>query len=182
MPWTTPITVSVGDTWTAAKWNTGVRDNLNWVNGAHACRLLHSVNQNVPDDGAYHALAFDTESFDTDVFHDPSSNNSRITIPTGLDGYYIITGTIVYAANATGYRDARIMLNSIATGTAIGTGRNQNVGGATAARVQTITTYRLAATDYIELCALQNSGGGLNALGTGGDIDQTQLSLIYIGL
>jgi hypothetical protein len=33
-----------------------------------------------------HTLAFNSERFDTDAFHDNSTNNSRLTIPTGMGG------------------------------------------------------------------------------------------------
>jgi hypothetical protein len=39
-------------------------------------------------------LAFANENFDTDAFHDNSTNNSRITIPTGKGGKYLITAWV----------------------------------------------------------------------------------------
>lgn len=180
--WTTPRTWVVGEVVTAAELNQHIRDNLNFLRGAHGCRVWHSANQSIADDSNPHALSFDSESFDTDGFHSGAAPKSLI-VPSGMDGYYIIMGTVVYAANATGFRDARIILNpasDTAVATYLGTGRNQNVGGATNSRVHVSTTYRLAAADVIQLQALQNSGGALNAIG--GDIDQTQVSLIYLGL
>lgn len=52
--------------------------------------------------GSYAALAFGAESFDTDGFHDNSTNNERLTIPTGLGGKYLIAGA-VYSSGANGY-------------------------------------------------------------------------------
>jgi hypothetical protein len=40
------------------------------------------------------ALTFDDESFDTDAFHDNSTNTSRITIPAGKGGKYLFGGLI----------------------------------------------------------------------------------------
>jgi hypothetical protein len=40
------------------------------------------------------AITFDSEDFDTDAFHDNSTNTSRITIPSGLGGKYLFTFTI----------------------------------------------------------------------------------------
>ena len=42
------------------------------------------------------ALEADTEAFDTDAFHDPGSL-TRITIPSGLAGYYLVTARILVA-------------------------------------------------------------------------------------
>lgn len=182
MAWTNPRTWVALEIPTAAQLNTHIRDNENFLNSAHCCRVYHASNQNVADDAGYHALTFDSESFDTDAYHDAGSTPTKLIVPTGLDGYYLITGMVVFAANGTGHRDARIMLNGIASGTAVCTGRQQNAGAGTSARVLVTTTYRLSVSDYIELVALQDSGGGLNALGNVGDIDQTQLSLIRIGL
>ncbi len=39
-------------------------------------------------------LPFNNEEFDTDAFHDNSTNNSRLTIPTGKGGKYLITGMV----------------------------------------------------------------------------------------
>jgi hypothetical protein len=39
-------------------------------------------------------LAFANENFDTDAFHDNATNNSRITIPTGKGGKYLITAWV----------------------------------------------------------------------------------------
>jgi hypothetical protein len=40
------------------------------------------------------AITFNTEDFDTDAFHDTSTNTSRITIPAGLGGKYLFTFNI----------------------------------------------------------------------------------------
>src|SRR5947207_9985140 len=38
-------------------------------------------------------VTMNTELFDTDTYHDTSSNTGRFTIPTGKDGYFIYTVT-----------------------------------------------------------------------------------------
>lgn len=43
------------------------------------------------------AIAWDAaDDYDTDNFHDPSSNNSRITIPSGKSGVYIFEMAVVF--------------------------------------------------------------------------------------
>ena len=39
-------------------------------------------------------VAFNSEDLDTDGFHDTATNNSRLTIPTGLGGKYLVSGSI----------------------------------------------------------------------------------------
>lgn len=50
---------------------------------------------------AYTPLAFGSaDTFDTDNFHDPSSNNTRITIPAGLGGKYLLTARVSFNSGA----------------------------------------------------------------------------------
>lgn len=52
-----------------------------------SCRVYHSANQTIAGSTAT-ALAFDSESYDTDTMHNTAVNNSRITFTTG--GRYAI--------------------------------------------------------------------------------------------
>jgi hypothetical protein len=126
--------------------------------GPPTCRCYNSTNFSVPNNSQT-AVTFDTNRYDPYGMHSTSSNTSRITIPTGWAGTYVISGTAAYAAvNTTGERDLNIGLNggnSIASVTTF--------PSATIATGITITTiYRLAVGDYVELRAYQNSGGALN--------------------
>jgi hypothetical protein len=53
-------------------------------------------------------LAFPNENYDTDGFHSTSSNTSRMTIPAGKAGYYIIACNGVFLGTIPGY--ARVLL------------------------------------------------------------------------
>jgi hypothetical protein len=104
------------------------------------------------------AIAFDSESFDTDAFHSTSVNNSRFTIPSGKDGYYRITfSTYWLTLNASGRRRYAIYKNGVETvafeGAASSTSYMNQTG---------TTTMNLVATDYIESFCLQNSGGTMD--------------------
>jgi hypothetical protein len=51
---------------------------------------------------SYQPLPFDgAEEYDTDGFHSPSTNPSRITIPAGLSGLYLISGVWVNQTGGT---------------------------------------------------------------------------------
>lgn len=102
-----------------------------------------------------------TDRFDTDAFHNPASNNSRLTIPSGEDGLYLIGGNAEVQSNDTGQRGIRILLNGatrIGGETLVNATTNSNSTRLHAGP----TLYRLVATDYVELQVWQNSGGSLN--------------------
>jgi hypothetical protein len=138
---------------------------LKWATPSGAsfvgCILTTSVTTSCPNETGT-AVAFDTETVDTDGFHDNSTNNSRITIPSGKGGNYLFTGTIDFAANATGYRTLSFFVNA---GDEIYT--VTRVMAITAASQTTNMTasvvLNLAAAKYVELVGFQNSGGSLNA-------------------
>lgn len=118
-------------------------------------------------------VAMNTEEFDTDGFHDNTTNNTRITIPAGKAGKYLLTGSTFFDGNVTGERSCKIFKNngeiknafSVPNGTA-------NCGIAVTAVVS------LAVSDYVEFVVRQNSGGALNsqwALGQYGWFSATYL-------
>jgi len=103
-------------------------------------------------------VAMNTETFDTDGFHDNSTNNTRITIPSGKAGKYLINGSTFFAGNATGERTAYIFKNNAevkATFTVPNASANCNVF--------VTAVLDLAVADYVEFVIRQNSGGALNS-------------------
>ena len=102
-----------------------------------------------------------TDVYDTDAFHNPSSNNSRITIPAGLGGYYQVYGQVGWADNATGRRILYLRKNGstiyYSEGFASGSGLNSTL--------PVMVVVDLAANDYLELFVFQNSGTSVNILG-----------------
>jgi len=64
------------------------------------CKAYHGIQQAIIAN-TYTALAFGANSFDTDVYHDGAVNNTRFTIPTSLDGVYLLqASTLVCSATA----------------------------------------------------------------------------------
>jgi hypothetical protein len=126
-----------------------------------AVRVYHSANQ-VITNNTFAALAFNTERFDTDVIHDTSTNNSRLTCKTA--GKYQITGHALFAANATGYRQIAIRLGGATYLAAQGI---PSIGASDDHNLSVTTLYSLAVNDYVELMAFQTSGAGLNVLASG---------------
>jgi hypothetical protein len=102
-----------------------------------------------------------TDVYDTDGFHNPASNSSRITIPTGLGGYYQVYGQVGWADNATGRRILYLRKNGstiyYSEGFASGSGLNSTL--------PVMVVVDLAANDYLELFVFQNSGTSVDILG-----------------
>jgi hypothetical protein len=71
---------------TGLKWATPAASTPTYVGASvYATNVTTSFVQY-----ANNILAFANENFDTDAFHDNATNNSRITIPTGKGGKYLI--------------------------------------------------------------------------------------------
>lgn len=118
-------------------------------------RVFHSVNQSIPT-GVITYLSFDSERWDDGDFHDVDTNNSRLTAPVA--GCYLITANLQFAVHAAGMRQIDIIVNRA---TYIGRVLVLPAGGS-ASVFAVSTLYKLAAGEYVEVGALQSSGGALN--------------------
>jgi hypothetical protein len=123
--------------------------------------------------GAYTAVSLNAEIFDTDAFHSTSTNNSRMTIPSGKGGYYQVNVIIRWAASSGGTnRIVQLKKNnssnygSIMTGTAFGTG---------GLRYEVSDIIDAVPGDYIEAYVYQDTGGNLNVEG------ECAISIGYLG-
>jgi hypothetical protein len=103
-------------------------------------------------------LGWNAENFDSNGFHDNSTNNSRLTVPSGKAGKYLVTSNLVWAANATGTRVSQIRVN----GTLIALSANSVNSGSYEQSVFIGTTLNLSVGDYVEIWVIQNRGGSLN--------------------
>lgn len=109
-------------------------------------------------------ITFNSERFDTDALHDTGSNTGRLTAPRA--GKYVIVGNVRFGVNAVGGRRLEFRLNAAgsgASGTRIGMVIQQAVVVAATVTIINLTTiYQLAAGDYVEAFAHQDSGGNLD--------------------
>lgn len=127
-----------------------------YSNPDKSARVYHNAAQSIPNT-TWTTLAFNSERFDTDVIHDNTTNNSRLTCKTA--GKYLIICQVFLATNGTGARHAKIKLNG-ATDIAYCT---SNANASTGVIVQCATVYDLAVNDYVEAGVYQDSGGALDA-------------------
>lgn len=148
------------------------------VSGSTAtwARAYHNADQSLSNI-TLTAIALNSERNDTDVIHDTSTNNSRLTCKTA--GVYLIVGQLTYAANATGIRKCAIRFNGT---TYIGNQDNLNSGASLACPVSTATIYPMAVNDYVEMVGYQDSGGSLNVMtAPGGDQYSPELMMVRLG-
>ncbi len=110
-------------------------------------------------------LAFDQENYDVGGYHDTVTNNDRLTVPTDHGGIFIASGSVEFAANATGQREVAITVN----GTAVASQR-VDAAGSGVTRLSVVWQGALVATDIVRLAVAQDSGGNL-------DVDDHHLEL-----
>jgi hypothetical protein len=118
--------------------------------------------------GAFTAITFDSEDYDSDSFHSTVTNTSRLTIPSGKDGKYLVTGVAKYESGIN-QRAGQLHKN----------GSNVYdiftiVPGGTA-EIPFTYAISLVATDYLELYLYQNTGSPLNVKAN------TSFQISYLG-
>jgi hypothetical protein len=126
------------------------------------CRVTHNANQTLTT-GVDTALAFNTERFDTDAFHDPVTNNTRLTVPAGMGGTYLIWASIEWAqvADVT-WRAITLRVNGSVT---IARASDLNTNSATFPLCQSVTaTYDLVAGNYVEVTGRHERGSNLDVV------------------
>lgn len=102
-------------------------------------------------------FAAGTEDFDDPNLHDNVTNNSRITI--AVAGKYLVGGEVQFAASTAGtYRIGRIKQN----GTTVSQMTIGPAGTSATPRLSFSTIINATASQYVELTAQQDSGGGLS--------------------
>lgn len=126
-----------------------------WGKIALICRATTTTVQAISD-STFTAMLLELEDTDPDGMHSTSSNTSRITVPRA--GLVIATGSIRFAANATGSRRAAIRLN----GTTYINENQRPAGSSVDQTIETTAIWNTSANDYFEIVAWQNSGGSLN--------------------
>lgn len=119
------------------------------------------------------AVTWDGEGWDTNGYHDNVTNNSRVTIPSGKAGKYLITVIINYDNGGGTIRYLNIFKNGAGTGNIMFANNGVSDCVALASVVM-----NLSVSDYIQIYTLQNSGGNLNVKATSGG---TSLQVTYLG-
>ena len=155
----TPRTWVAANTLTAAQMNVDVRDNGDYLLTSKPNARVYNSGAISLATGSVTALTFDSERYDKGAgSHSTSSNTGRLTVPTSCGGVYLIGGNVSFASNSTGVRQIGIRINGSTTIAQVYVNTNSSAD----CNLSICTAYSLAAADYVELMAFQNSGGNLN--------------------
>ncbi len=132
------------------------------IGNAPCVEIYASVAQSLAT-GAWTTIAYDSERIDTTGMHDTVTINSRITIKTA--GRYVGFVQLGFMNSAGGaVRAGRVILNGSTT-TIVGSSQLPHVGSGFYSVIPVLIMPRLyAAGDYLQVQALQDSGGALNSL------------------
>jgi hypothetical protein len=120
-------------------------------------------------------MPFTSENIDTNSFHDNSTNNSRITIPSGKAGYYEVSYTTLFQ----GYSGSTtLFFLTFVNGSQVMNCKAAIVAGGGEQNFISTRILNLAVGDYVELKVWQNSGIDRYFYVPSG---QAQASIKYLG-
>jgi len=146
--------------------------------GFVGCRAYASNDQTVANSTDV-IIAFNSENFDTNAFHDTATNNSRMTIPTGYAGKYQVFANLAYSGNTSSNRVVQILKNgSVVAESYSGT----STSNAFTCSINLIMD--LAVADYIQVRTNQGSGSSLTVYGSASlspNQAATTFNLTYLG-
>lgn len=127
------------------------------------CAATRGSTQSIANNTANVLVSWTTETYDVGAMF-AATSTTLATIPTGKGGIYLITTSIEFAANATGYRGVQINT----AGTTRVRQTVASVGAGPATRVSLATVWNLAAGDTVTVGLFQDSGGALNITNSDG--------------
>jgi len=132
--------------------------------------VTRDSNQSIPNNTTT-KIAFNSENYDTDSYHDNSTNNTRLTVPTGKSGKYSINYIFSFSGFNGNINVGFYKNNAFYTLTDV-----FNTANTTNYWTSAAFTVNLTAGDYLEMTFYQNSGGNLDVRGT-----DTQVQMTYLG-
>lgn len=125
----------------------------------HGAKLLRTSDQLVQP-GVATAVSFDTEKFDSDGYHAPGQP-TRLTIPAGLAGVYLVGGGFELEANTDTRPMGMILQLNGATPLAI-TRSGPFTAGLDTPEGMVATLWNAAVGDFFELICLHNGAAARN--------------------
>lgn len=137
--------------------NLDMNGNLISDCGTYYCSLRRTANKSLTS-GVVTTVDWNAEASDDYGMHDNVTNNSRITIPSGGDGWYQIESLVRFSALSLGDRAWYIKIN----GSVYWQERHSSSGAAGETRMAGKYTIKLSAGDYIELDVFHSAGSSIN--------------------
>jgi len=133
------------------KWATPAATTPTFVGvAAYINATASSFTQNVQA-----TLNFPAEEYDSNGFHSTTTNTSRLTIPTGYGGKYLVTSVLLTPDDWNGYGYGYLFLNGSAMNLPSGLYNDGRFGSLNitpgVSQLVGASTFSLAAGDYIEM-------------------------------
>lgn len=150
-----------------ASWGDTVRDDLEFLVTGVGC-AINASGTSVGSGGSGSLIAFDSETWDTDGYHSNVTNNTRITIPSGLGGKYQFIVCLESAAPGGGSAaNTRAILYRVNGGTAVRLTQMMPPNlTSVPATLNASYVLSLSAGDYVEFIFYQDSTVTLSVTGT----------------
>lgn len=126
---------------------------------AHAYR---SASISVPT-STLTAITWNTDLYDTDSIHDTASVTSRFTVPTGMAGMWFVSYSLAFDPSGTGTRTTFLLTSA---GSRRYAEQTHNADGSSIQMNSGAAMIEMAAAEYVELWAFQDSGSTLSAART----------------
>lgn len=121
------------------------------------CKVYRNAVQTFTT-GVPASILWDAEDTDLNANHSLVTNTNRLTCTKA--GRYVLMAQVSWVANAAGYRALGFIKNGA---TYCGIDRRTPAPATTDTYQQIFGSVKLAVNDYVELQAIQTSGGNLNA-------------------
>ena len=136
----------------------------------------HNTTQSLSDETET-SLNMNSENFDTDGYHDNSTNNTRLTVPVGLGGTYLLTNSTYTNGESGGFGLTKFRKNG--TTDLPGTAR-YSFGATTGYGFTFSTVVDLVAGDYVEFQGYQDTTGAQD-FGSASEVEaQTTANMILL--
>ncbi len=127
------------------------------ISGATLRNFAFSILTNVAT-----AVAFGSAILDDGGFFNPITDNTKLVVPTGGDGWYIVSCSVRWPAPSAGPRVIQILVNGISDLNSPYSYRLPNTNVTDPAHTVTVARY-LVAGDYVQLYGYQAAGGTVTA-------------------
>ncbi|HEV8639442.1 MAG TPA: hypothetical protein VG370_34975 [Chloroflexota bacterium] len=124
------------------------------------CGAYNDADWSIPN-GVATALTFNQESYDTDAFHSPSTNPSRLTTPR--QGFLVLVAQVRWAGNASGQRLLQIRYN----GSQVLAEQRIQAESVDHTTPPLVLMGQAYGAQYYEVLVTQTSGGSLTLYGSG---------------